>query len=235
MLTYEPGDSLAHGLDPRSKLTFQFGLAAAAFAHTTPRGLAALTGVALAALFAARLSLPVALREYRFAISLLAMAPLLEALALGPPWIRPADAVGPALAGYRVVLILLVTGAYVRTTPVRESRAAIQRTVPGRPGQFLGLGVSFVFRFFPVLLADLGRIRQAMAARLGDRRPVRERMRLVAVAGFNRAFARADRFALALRARCFAWNPTLPELRFGPADYATLAAAAALAATALPW
>jgi biotin transport system permease protein len=60
-------------------------------------------------------------------------------------------------------------------------------------------------------------------------------MRLVAVGGFDRAFARADRFALALRARCFAWNPTLPELRFGPADYATLAAAAALAATALPW
>lgn len=60
----------------------------------------------------------------------------------------------------------------------------------------------------------------------------RPRNQFVAVASLNRAFARADRFALALRARCFAWNPTLPPLAFGRADYVVLAAAA-LAASAL--
>jgi biotin transport system permease protein len=58
-------------------------------------------------------------------------------------------------------------------------------------------------------------------------------MRLVATAGLRRAFARADRLALALRARCFAWNPTLPALGFGSVDYLVLAGSLALAAVAL--
>jgi biotin transport system permease protein len=38
------------------------------------------------------------------------------------------------------------------------------------------------------------------------------------VTGLRRTLRRADRFALALQARCFAWNPTLPALSPGPAD-----------------
>ncbi|WP_101295241.1 energy-coupling factor transporter transmembrane component T family protein [Halegenticoccus soli] len=233
MLTYAPGDSLAHRLDPRSKLLFQLSFAWTAFAHTTPRGLATLTGVALGALLAAELSPRTALREFRFALPFLAAAPLLEALTLGPPWVVPGDAVPPALASYRVLLIFLVSAAYVRTTPVRDSRAAIQRLVPGKPGQFLGVGVALVFRFLPVLRADLARVREAMAARLGDERPLGERMRLVATAGLNRAFGRADRLALALRARCFAWNPTLPALRFSRLDAPAVALSVIIAAFSL--
>lgn len=46
MLTYEPGDTLAHRLDPRTKLAVQVAFAAAGFAHTTPAGLVALGVVA---------------------------------------------------------------------------------------------------------------------------------------------------------------------------------------------
>jgi hypothetical protein len=35
-----------------------------------------------------------------------------------------------------------------------------------------------------------------------------------------RAFSRSDQLAVALQARCFAWNPTLPRLRFGRLDAA---------------
>jgi len=233
MLTYVPGDSLAHGLDPRAKLAVQFGFAVAAFAHTTPRGLALLTPVALAALAAARTSPVAALWGFRLPLAFLLTAPLLDGLALGPPWFVVGDAASTALAGYRVVLVLLVSAAYIRTTPSRESRAAIQRLVPGRPGAFLGVGVASTFRFFPLLRRDLSSVRDATRARLGDRRPVRERMRTVAVATLNRAFRRADRFALALQARCFAWNPTLPELRWRGRDWVALAAATALAAWGL--
>jgi biotin transport system permease protein len=229
MLTYEPGDSLAHGLDPRAKLAVQFGFAAAAFAHTTPRGLAILTPVALGTLAAARTSPVAALRGFRLPLLFLLTAPLLDGLALGPPWFVVGDAASTALASYRVLLVLLVSVAYIRTTPVRASRAAIQRLVPGRAGQFLGIGVASVFRFFPLLRRDLSRVRDAVRARLGGERPVRERMRLVAVATINRAFRRADRFALALQARCLAWNPTLPELDWRRRDWAALAVAAALA------
>ena len=252
MLTYAPGDSLAHRLDPRTKLLAQAAFAAAAFAHTTPRGLLWATVVAAAFLAAGRLSPLRAIRGYLPAIPFLAAGPLVSVvdieidvgvdaaawpMATGPPtWsvgIDPAAAAGPLLASYRVLLILFVSAVYLHTTPVRDSRAAIQRLVPGRVGRLLGVGVALVFRFLPLLRADLRAVREASAARLGDERPLRERMRLVAAAGIRRAFGRADRLALALRARCFAWNPTLPALRFRQIDVLGLLAAAALGGSVL--
>lgn len=233
MLTYRPGRTFAHRLDPRTKLVVQGAFAAAAFAHTSVGGLAALTVVLAGVLAAGRVSPAWALRELWFVLLLLVAAPVVSVLVLGPPWVELGRAREPALASYRSALVLLVAAAYVRTTPVRETRAAIQRHVPGRAGQFLGAGTAFVVRFLPLLQADLRRLREAMAARLGEERPVTERIRLVAVSGLNRAFDRADALALALRARCFAWNPTLPELRFTRLDAAGWATAAGLAAAAI--
>ena len=222
-LSYVPGDSLAHRLDPRSKLLVQVGFAAAAYAYTTPRGLAALTLLAVGWL---RLAGGGArdVWSYRFALPVLALAPLVAGATLGAPWFRPERAATTGLASYRVLLVLVVGAGYVRSTPVRESRAALQRAVPGRAGRFLGVGVALVFRFLPLLKRDLLTAREAVRARGGGSLPVRDRMRLVAVAGVNRAFERADRLGTALNARCFAWNPTLPRLAFGRADAVALGA-----------
>ncbi|MBB6647451.1 energy-coupling factor transporter transmembrane component T family protein [Halobellus ruber] len=235
MLSYTPGDSVAHRLDPRTKLLAQAAFAAAAFVHTTPRGLAAFTVVGGAFLVAGRLSPVDAIRGYLPALPFLAAGPLVSVVELRP-WtvgIDPGAAVGPLLASYRVLLILLVSAVYLHTTPVRESRAAIQRLVPGRPGRLLGVGVALVFRFLPLLRSDLRRVREASAVRLGGERRLRERMEVVASAGIRRALGRADRLALALRARCFAWNPTLPELRFGRGDAVGLAVGVGLVAVAV--
>jgi biotin transport system permease protein len=221
-LAYVPGDSLAHRLDPRSKLLVQAGFAAAAYAYTTPRGLAVLTLLAVGCLRLAGGG-PRDLWGYRFAAPVLVIAPLVAGATLGTPWFRLDRAADTALASYRVLLILVVAAGYVRSTPVRDSRAAIQRTVPGKPGQFLGVGVGLVFRFLPLLKRDLLTAREAVRARGGEALPVRHRMRLVAVAGINRAFSRADRLGTALNARCFAWNPTLPPLALGREDYPALA------------
>jgi biotin transport system permease protein len=237
MLTYHPGGSLAHRLDPRTKLLAQAAFAAAAFAHTTPRGLAVLTVLTAAFLAAGRLSPARAIRGYLPALPFLAAGPLIAAVNIDvsalSAGIEPNAAVDPLLASYRVLLILFVSAVYLHTTPVRDSRAAIQRLVPGRVGRLLGVGVALVFRFFPLLRTDLRRVREASTARLGDERPLRDRMRLVGAAGIRRAFARADRLALALRARCFAWNPTLPALRFGRADALGFVVVAALVGAAL--
>lgn len=233
MLSYEPGYSIAHRLDPRTKLAVQIAFALAAFAHTTPRGLAIATGLGAVVLTSAKLSPLDALWEVRYALPFLLAGPAVAALTLGPPWVSPAEAVVPALASYRTLLVLLVSVAYVRTTPVRDSRAAIQRMVPGRVGRMLGVGVALVFRFLPVLLADLSRARAAMQARLGTERSLIERMQIVAISGIRRAFTRADRLAMALRARCFAWNPTLPVLRFSRWDLPALALAIGLFGWAL--
>jgi len=233
MLTYERDGTLAHRLDPRSKLLVQVGFAVAAFAHGSALALGALTGLALLALAAARLSPLRVLRTYWFVVVLLAVTPAFAVVRFGPPWLAPGAALDSLVAGYRVVLVLFVSGAYVRSTPVRATRAAIQRHVPGRPGQLFGVGVGLVFRFFPLLLGDLKSARAAIRARAGDRRSTLERTRRLALVGLGRALGRADRLALALRARCFAWNPTLPLLAFSPLDYPVLALAVALAVSPL--
>jgi biotin transport system permease protein len=233
MIPYEYGQSLLHRLDPRSKLLAQFGFAIAALAETAPPRLAALTGLALAVLALARLSPVRVLRSYWFLLVLLALGPILAGLRLGPPWYVPARGVDSIVSGYRVVLVVFVSAAYVRTTPVRETRAAIQRHAPGRLGQLLGIGVALVFRFFPVVLSDLRRARLALRARAGEDLNRREWLWRLSLAGLTRAFERADRLALALQARCFAWNPTLPQLRFSRADYPVLAAGLALAVSPL--
>jgi biotin transport system permease protein len=233
MLRYEPGDSLAHRLDPRTKLALQFAFAVAAFAHTDPLGLAVLTGVTGVALARARLSPWSVLWGYRFLLPLLAAAVLFELVTLGPPWIDPAAAVDPLLASYRTLLIVFVAAGYVRTTPARESRAAVQWLIPGKPGRLLGAGVGLVFRFLPLLRRDVAAIQDAEKARLGDERPTRERLQTVGAAGLNRAFSRADRLAMALSARCFSWNATLPRIAFGRVDAAGLVVAAGLVISAL--
>ena len=231
-LSYAPDDAFAHRLDPRSKLLVQVAFAVAAYAYTTARGLVVLTAVAAGCLALAGGG-PRDVWAYRFALPFLLVAPLVAGATLGNPWFEVDDAVATGLASYRVLLILVVAAAYVRSTPVRDSRAAVQRTVPGRPGQFLGVGVALVFRFLPLLKRDLLSAREAMVARGGGERPLRARMRIVAVAGIDRAFSRADRLGTALVARCFAWNPTLPRLSFGRVDAPALALAAALLAAAV--
>lgn len=228
MLTYEPGNTVFHRLDPRSKLVGQVGFAAAAITAADPATLVGLTVLVLVVLALARLSPVRLLRAYWFVLVFLGLAPLFATLHPGPPWVVPGRALPSVVAGYQVVLVLFVAAAYVRTTPVRETRAAVQRHVPGRPGQLLGVGMALVFRLFPVLFEDVRRTRLAVRARGGDARSTRDRVGRVSRLALGRALSRAETLSLALQARCFAWNPTLPVLRFSRLDYPVLAAGAIL-------
>lgn len=222
MLTYEPGETVAHRLDPRSKMAFQIGFAVAAFARVDAGWLAVLSAVSAIVLAAARVSPFAVVRSYRFVFLILAGGPVLAMVTLGPPWITPEAAVGPTIEVARIALIFFVGAAYVRSTPVRETRAAIQRHVPGRTGQLLGVGVALTFRFVPILRRDLLAVREAMQARGGANRSIVDRAQRIGMLGLTRAFERADRLTVALQARCFAWNPTLPDLQCSRRDYPVL-------------
>ena len=233
MLTYEPGATLVHRLDPRTKLAFQVGFAVAVFASPSLVWVAGLTGLALAGVLAAGLSPVRALRAYWVVLFVLSLGPVIGGVALGPPWFRVDRALDSLTTIVRLVPILLVSAAFIHATPVRDTRAAIQRTIPGRFGQLLGVGVALTFRFVPVLQADVERIREAVWARGGQSRSLRDRAGRIASLSVVRAFARADRLSLALRARCFAYNPTLPALAFSRLDYPVLALSVGLALSPL--
>jgi biotin transport system permease protein len=233
MLTYTPGDTVVHRLDPRTKLGFQFAFALATFTRLTLPRLAGLVVVGLVSLYLADTTVRAVVRAYWVILLVLAAGPLIAGVTLGPPWFE----VGPALASVRsvvrIVPLLFVSTAYVTATPVRDTRAAIQRTIPGRAGQLLGVGIALTFRFVPVLRADLRRVRDAIRARGGDTRSIRERSQRLTTLMVVRALRRSDRLAVALQARCFAWNPTLPRLQFSRLDLPVWLLSAVLAAVGL--
>ncbi|MFP4217369.1 MAG: energy-coupling factor transporter transmembrane component T family protein [Salinarchaeum sp.] len=212
MLRYTPADRFAHGLDPRAKLAFQVGFVAATVTVDQGIGLGVLAVVALIGLWSAGLSLGTALWTFRAPIALLAAGPIIAGLTFGSPWFESRAALKSARAGMAVLLALLIAGAYIRSTPVRETQAAIQWFLPGRPGRIFGVGVGLVFRLIPLIVEDLRRVRRAQLARRGDARGWTDQVADIGVAGLRRTFDRAERLGLALQARCFAWNPTLPPL-----------------------
>lgn len=229
MLTYTPGNSVVHRLDPRSKLCFQFGFAIAAFVQPSLPRLLGLVVLGAACLWLAGLSVRRALRSYAVVLLVLSVAPLIAGATVGPPWFDTDRALDSLQAVARVVPVLLVSAAYVHATPVRDTRAAIQRTIPGRPGQLLGMGVGLTFRYVPVLQDDLRTVRDAVLVRGGDRQPFRNRVGRIATLSLVRTLDRTDQLSVALQARCFAWNPTLPTLTFSRVDYLVLATGLILA------
>jgi biotin transport system permease protein len=233
MLTYEFGTTFAHRLDPRAKLAWQLGFAIAAFVRPTPQRLGVLSILAAGVLLAGRLSPITVIRSYWFVFVLLLLGPFSAAVSLRRPWVVPERAIPSLLAISRVVLVLCVGAVYVKTTPVRDTRAVIQRYIPGRLGQSLGVGVALTFRFLPVLRRDLASVRDAVRVRGGTHRSIIDRAKRIAVVGLARALDRADRLSLALQARCFAWNPTPPQLSWHWRDYPVVIAGTGLALSPL--
>lgn len=231
-LSYVPGESVVHRLDARSKLLVQFVVALLAFTWTSQHSLTVVWGIVALGAIGGRLHPRALVTGYSLPFALLAIGVAVRAASVGPPWVDVPEGLVALEHSLHVAAVLVASAVYVRTTPVSETQAAITRIVPGKPGQLLAAGTSFILRFLPVLLDDLQTARTAQWARLGDTRPLRERMQTVAIAGLNRAFGRADRFSLALQARCFAWNPTPPPTTFTERDWAVSLAAIALVAAA---
>lgn len=232
-LSYVPGDSPVHGLDARTKLLVQFVVALLAFTWTHEHSLSVVWGIVAIGVLGGRLRLRPLLTGYSLPFALLAIGILVRTLTIGSPWVDVPAGLAALDHSLHVAAMLVASAVYVRTTPVSETQAAIERLIPGRPGLLLAAGTSFVLRFLPVLLDDIRTARTAQWARLGDTRSLRERMQTVAIAGLNRAFGRADRFSLALKARCFAWNPTPPRMGFTARDWTVSIAALAILGLAL--
>ncbi|WP_325064118.1 energy-coupling factor transporter transmembrane component T family protein [Halobacterium bonnevillei] len=160
-LSYDPGDTVVHRLDARTKLLGQFVVALLAFTWSDSLALPVVWALVLGGMALARVRPRSVLTGYALPFVLLGIATLTRALTLGPPWVDVNAGIEATLHSLRVAAILLASAVYVQTTPVSETQAAISRLVPGKPGQFLAAGTSFVLRFLPVLLADLQSARAA--------------------------------------------------------------------------
>lgn len=226
---YRPGNSLLHRLDPRTKLAGVAVCGLVGVAGALPA--TALTGLLILVLLQrAGVGPRQWAKDLRIFWLMLAMVFIARALTgAGPPLVQIVGT-GPTTEGMAAgamiclrlaVVALAGVGLSVATRP-SELEAAVQRVlrpVPFVPERRLATMLGLVVRFLPDVLREARLTREAQAARGVElRKNPLARMALFAVPMLRRTFARADRLALAMEARCYSDRRTGPELRAGLRD-----------------
>lgn len=159
---YQPGSSPLHRMPAGLKLIALCLLSTAAMLVDSPRWLAAATLVALLGYPLARISGAVVWRLVRPMLTMVALVVLLQGL-LGS-WQLAAQ------VGLRVLLVLTLANLLTLTTPTSALIDAFERGLGplrrfGVRPERIGLLVSLVLRFIPVLLEQAQVVRQAQQAR----------------------------------------------------------------------
>lgn len=246
------GDTFAHRLDPRTKLTFVVLFFVAAFVAQGPM-LAAVAAVAVAALASARMGVRQAFAMLRPFVWLLLFVAVFDVLftrsgavlfAAGPvsvTWGGVAFAVESVL---RFCCMLLGTSALMYTTSPTALTDGFSLLL--RPLARLGLRVDdaalalgMTLRFIPVVSDEFARVKEAQQARLADFGGGAVR-RLKAYGSvfmplFSGALRRADTLALAIQNREYdggVRRTCIRVYRPRPADGAVLALAVLLCVAA---
>jgi energy-coupling factor transporter transmembrane protein EcfT len=237
---YRPGGSLLHRLDVRFKLACLI-LTSIAGMQATFQGLGLLSLVLLWLCVHVRMSWRALLREARYFALLLAVVWLSRALVTpGNPVLRFHDIVvtregmaDGALMCWRLAGVVAAGLLFVHTTRSAQIRSAVVRIldpVPLIPARRVGTMIALLIRFIPVILNQARETSDVLKARgLESRRNPAARLSVTALTLLRNVFRDADRLVVAMEARCYSENRTIPELISGGRDWAVLAATVLLA------
>lgn len=215
--------SVVHGLAPHVKIVALFVFVGAAVTTPAPAVwsfgvLAAVlaTAVGLAELpvgfFLRRLAIETPFVILALAMPLVGMGPYLEVagLELSVPGLWGAwNVVAKATLSVGASVVLAAT------TEVSEILAGFDRL---RAPRILTAIAGFMVRYLEVIVAEIGRVRTAVAARLGDRTRLGEARTLASVSGtmFVRSYERGERVHQAMVAR--GYTGEMPEGLGDPAE-----------------
>ena len=228
-LGYRPGGSLLHGLDPRTKLA-----AVAVFAligAVASLSVLAVSGISiLLALWRAGVGPRQWVRDLRVFWLMLLFLLAVRALTGSGPALVEVFGIGVTTQGLaeggmiclRLSIVALAGIGVSATTRPSEIEAAVQailRPVPFVPEKRAATILGLVVRFLPEVLREARLTKEAQMARCVEQRknPI-ARLFLFAVPLLRRIFARADRLAMAMEARCYSVNRTGPTLCAGKKD-----------------
>ena len=229
---YRPGHSLIHQLDVRFKLLFLIIISLVSL-NSRPVGLAILSGLALAAVWQARLPLVAAIREMKVFIWLLLLVLAARALSTpGEPLFRFLS-LAPTLPGlvdgllvcWRLMLVVIFGFVLIATSRSTDLKAAVIWALgpfPGLPGPRLGTMMGLVVRFIPMIMDQARETTDAQKARCVDNRrnPVYRLVKLV-VPLVRRIFEDADKLTLAMEARCYSEQRNSTKLTARPLSWWT--------------
>ncbi len=252
---YRKGESLAHRLDPRTKLVFTLLFFVAAFAAQGPM-LAVVVVLTVASLAASGMGPASALgmlRPFKWLVLFVAVWDVL--FTTGGEVVFQVGALivtsgGLLFAGESVLrfcCMLLGTSALMRTTaPTQLTDGFAGLLVPlRRLGAWVddaALALGLTFRFIPALAEEHARIRRAQESRaacFGGGVASRLQANVsVFTPLFAGALRRADSLALAIASRCYGCGETrtcIREYRMQAADWAVLTVVAAALFAAFAW
>lgn len=236
---FNPGQSVLHRLDPRTKQAMMMVLSVVSMWGGLPFLLILSTTLAVL-LHAANLRVCRLIREIRYFLFFLLFVFGVRAVSVDSSWIpaiRPAAATDALLACWRLLLVILMGILLMATTRVAHIRAALawyMKPVPLVDEKMMATMVGLVVRFLPVILFQASEISDAQRARGIERRknPFLRLMKF-SIPLFRRVFLCADELAVAMQARCYSEQRTLPELAFGSYDALAWGAATLISLTVL--
>jgi energy-coupling factor transporter transmembrane protein EcfT len=221
---FNPGQSLLHRLDPRTKQSLMLGLSLVSVWGDI-YFLSILT-IALAFLFrSARLKVFRLIREIRYFLFLVLFIFIVRSVTLDSGWVpvvSTAAAKDGMLVCWRLMAVVLMGILLMATTRIAHIRAALVfflKPVPFVDEKMTATMVGLVVRFLPVILAQAAEICDAQRARgIEMRKNPLARLVKFSIPLFRRVFWGADELSVAMQARCYNEDRALLELSFGRLD-----------------
>ena len=221
---FNPGQSLLHRLDPRTKQVLMLGLSVVSVGGGIY--FLSILSITLAFLFrSVRLKLFRLIREIRYFLFFLLFVLIVRTATLDSGWMPAVSKVAAAeavLVCWRLLVVVLMGILLMATTRIAHIRAALvwfMKPVPFVDEKMTATMVGLVVRFLPVILAQAAEISDAQRARgIEGRKNPFVRLVKFSIPLFRRVFLGADELAVAMQARCYSEDRTLPELSFGRWD-----------------
>lgn len=217
---FKPGQTLLHRLDPRTKQALLIGLSLASLWGNLTF-VVLFTVVMIFCFNAAGMRIRRLIIEIRYFLFFLCFVFGVRAITFTGGWIPSirADIAGAALiVCWRLLLVVIMGVLLMATTRSADIRAALVwylKPLPVVDEKMAATMVGLVVRFLPVILFQGAEIADAQRSRGIERRknPLIRLMRFT-IPLFRRVFLSADELAVAMQARCYSEQRTLPELSF---------------------
>jgi len=219
-LGFRPGQSLLHRLDPRTKQALLLGLSVASLWGNLTF-LVFFTTVMMFSFYVADIHIRRLIREIRYFLFFLGFVFAVRAVNWTGGWTPTFSAeiaTEALLVCWRLLLVVFMGVLLMTTTRTADIRAALVwylKPIPVVDEKMAATMVGLVVRFLPVILLQGAEIADAQRARGVERRknPLIRLMRFT-IPLFRRVFLSADELAVAMQARCYSDQRTLPELVF---------------------
>ncbi len=233
---YHSKNSALHRLDPRFKLLILLGVGLSVL-QAEKWGLALLTGLLLPLIPAVGLRFSVLLKELRLFLLLLLLLVLSRALsaegALVWQWrgisLSWEGLYQGGLVSWRLLLVVIMGLLWMASTRVAQIRGAVVcllRPIPFIPEKRVGTMLALLLSFLPLLIRQARELQQAQQARGMDRRknPLYRLIKL-GLPWLRKSLEQADRRVMALEARAYSEDRSLPDFSATRTDQVALLAA----------